>query len=199
MKLFFTLITLLISQILNCQNYIDSFILQEINQYRKSLNLSEVKFDDVCHKSAKLQSIFMKDCTEVINSKADIKDEFLYCGHKNTRPNEKSILDRYVKSGGKKALVGENCFAGSKLLDLKDTISSYKNLAIVIVEAWKKSPGHNKMLIEPKFRFAASNTQMSKSKFKSPRDKQRVLLFTTLILSDMLGGEGKPPKIKTSE
>ena len=106
--------------------YSEFYIL--LNEYRKENNLSELVYDSTVFQVAKFQSDWM-----LANKKLT---------HDNDIPGYKTIEDR-CKSYGVNSYSGECCMQGAFIV----SIVQHKRIANYLLDEWKRSPGHNRVLI----------------------------------------------------
>ena len=119
------------------QSSIDSILMIKINLYRKSLNLVELVNDTLLIKSANIMS--------------SEERKFKMVGHTHSDIKLKDINDRYLSVGGMKHKdLGEICLYLPKNFSEKD-LNILDKYAEMILDLYKKSPDHNKILIDPKY------------------------------------------------
>ena len=132
----------------NAQTSLDKKVFQKINEYRDSLNLPILEWDDACYKGSNLQSTYIASSNGKLS-------------HENKTDSIKTTEDRYRISGGRKTLLlGEICNSTNKNYKVADTLIEEK-LAIEIVSLWKKSPKHNKIMTEPRMRYGGCCVKIS--------------------------------------
>ena len=137
MKLINTIILLLISVLSFSQTKLDSLVLSKINSYRVSKGLNEVAFSTVDFKAANHHSNYLLG-----------KGFISHTEDKLTNPS-----DRYIFFGGDKyASVGENVLSYN--INIKDNDIPLDKISTELVDLWKKSSGHNKILLSKEYKFA---------------------------------------------
>lgn len=148
MKTLLTIAFILLTFAFNAQTSLDKKVFQKINEYRDSLNLPKLEWDSSCYKGSDLQSTYLKSTDGIV-------------GHDNPNKSIKTAEDRYKISGGRKTLfIGEICNSTNKNYKVTDTLIEEK-LAIEIVSLWKKSPKHNKIMIDPRMRYGGCSVKIS--------------------------------------
>ena len=149
MKNLITIIALFITTFVSAQSKLDSLVLVKVNEYRISLGLNKVEFDNICYKSAENQASYLFKNDSIGHSQNNIGFE---------TPNK-----RYIYFGGNEhASTAEVCNAVNTNLKV-DNDMYLDNLAKLIVDAWKASFEHNKILIDPKYKFAGVSTKIKDS------------------------------------
>jgi len=140
MKNLFTILFLFLTCSVFAQSKVDSLVFVKVNEYRLSLGLNKVEFDSVCYKAAKNQATYLAS-EKMVGHNQDVK------GYENVF----NRLNNFGNYNFNKA--GEVCnFIPFNIIS-SDSLSLNK-LADKIVEAWKNSPDHNNVLIDPKFKYA---------------------------------------------
>lgn len=118
------------------QTELDYLVLEKVNNYRVSLGLDELEF---CDKSF----LAAKHHTEYMVSKKELGH-----GEENSTPRPRHRLSKYGQNSCLK--VGETCSAipfGGQSIDA---------VAEKVVNNWKKSPKHNRIITDPELNYAAS-------------------------------------------
>ena len=147
MKTLFTLAFIFLIFTTAAQTSLEEKVFQKINEYRDSLCLTKLKWDSACHKGSNLQSTYLVSKNGIVS-------------HENKTDSIKEPEDRYRISGGKKTLLlAEICNSTNKNYKVVDTLIEEK-LAIEIVALWKKSPTHNKMMINPRMRYGGCSVKI---------------------------------------
>jgi uncharacterized protein YkwD len=172
MKNLITVIALFITSFVSAQTKLDSLVLVKVNEYRTSLGLNKVQFDTVSFLAADNQASYL--------SKGDLN-----VGHSQKEVSLDSINKRYIYFGGNvNACVAEVCNIVPDINLKNDDTMKLTKLATAILEAWKKSPDHNKILITAKYKFAGVSTKVKTS---SPGvknwihyDIKSTMVFTTM-------------------
>jgi uncharacterized protein YkwD len=147
MKNLIIIIALFINSFVNAQTKLDSLVLVKVNQYRTSLGLTKVEFDTVSYLAADNQASYLFKNDSIV-------------GHSQNNIGFETLNKRYIYFGGKQhASIAEICNAVDTNLRV-DNDMYLDNLAKLIVDAWKGSFEHNKILIDPKYRFAGASTKV---------------------------------------
>jgi len=135
-KVLFTLLSLILTFNLYSQTELDYLILKKVNEYRVSLGLNMLDF---CDKSF----LAAQHHTEYMVSKKSI-------GHseENLTPTPRHRLAKYGQNSCLK--VGETCSAVSFGGQSIDEVSKE------VVNNWKKSPKHNRIITDPELTYASS-------------------------------------------
>jgi uncharacterized protein YkwD len=145
MKNLITIIALFITTFVSAQTKLDSLVFVKVNEYRISLGLNKVEFDNICYKSAENQASYLFKNDSIGHSQNNIGFE---------TPNK-----RYIYFGGNEhASTAEVCNSVNMNLKVNDSVYLDK-LATLIVDAWKSSFEHNKILINSKYKFAGVSTK----------------------------------------
>jgi len=170
MKNLITIIALFITTFVSAQTKLDSLVFVKVNEYRISLGLNKVEFDNICYKSAENQASYLFKNDSIGHSQNNIGFE---------TPNK-----RYIYFGGNEhASTAEVCNSVNMNVKVDDTMYLDK-LATLIVEAWKKSPDHNKILITDKYKFAGVSTKVKTSstgvKNWTHYEIKATMVFTTM-------------------
>jgi uncharacterized protein YkwD len=140
------------------QTKFDTILFNKINEYRISKNLNVLKWDTIAYKASEHHTKYI--VVEDFYSFKKIKSEFkntskdtIFIKFKTSPHNEKapfySPSDRYKYYGGKKyESAGEVIAWYCENIKNKDSLK-YEKLAIGILELWKKSTLHNKIILDP--------------------------------------------------
>lgn len=133
MRTIITILFLLCIKVSACgQTRLDTLLFNKINMYRISLRLNAIKWDTCAYKAAEHHSAYMKR-------------EYKYTHSEDTLI---SYYDRYEYYGGKTQFVSEIITgASSNFVDTDPLID--EKLSISILEKWKGSKPHNKILVDP--------------------------------------------------
>jgi len=150
MKKLITILFLFTSVTLFAQTKLDSLVLVKVNDYRTSKGLDKVEFDNICYKSAENQASYLFKNDSIV-------------GHDQNNIGLETTGKRYMYFGGnERASIAEVC--NSVNTNLKVNNDMYlDNLAKLIVDAWKNSFEHNKILIDNKYKFAGASTKVTTS------------------------------------
>ena len=150
MKNLIIIITLFITSFVNAQTKLDSLVLVRVNQYRTSLKLTKVEFDTVSFLAADNQASYLFKNDSIV-------------GHDQKNIGFETPNKRYIYFGGNEhASTAEVCNAVDTNLRV-DNDMYLDNLAKLIVDTWKGSFEHNRILIDPKYRFAGVSTKVISS------------------------------------
>jgi uncharacterized protein YkwD len=145
MKNLITIIALFITTFVSAQTKLDSLVFVKVNEYRISLGLNKVEFDNICYKSAENQASYLFKNDSIGHSQNNIGFE---------TPNK-----RYIYFGGNEhTSTAEVCNSVNMNFKVNDSVYLDK-LATLIVDAWKSSFEHNKILINSKYKFAGVSTK----------------------------------------
>lgn len=151
MKNILTIVLLFYCLITFSQSKLDSLVFDKVNQYRKSNNLQELKWDSICFKASRHHTSYLYRKNINIWPKS-------ICGH--SEDTLKTHSDRYNFYSNNKRFIhmGEVAQVISKNYMIDD--SDYLNkMANSILEAWKSSPKHNQILLKSDFVFGGVNCQ----------------------------------------
>jgi uncharacterized protein YkwD len=150
MKKIISILFLFLTVSVFAQTKLDSLVLVRVNDYRTSLGLDKVEFDNICYKSAENQASYLFKNDSIV-------------GHDQNNIGLENTGKRYMYFGGnERASIAEVC--NSVNTNLKANNDMYlDNLAKLIVDAWKNSVEHNKILIDPKYKFAGVSTKVKDS------------------------------------
>lgn len=157
MKTLATLILIFSTFISSAQTSLDIKVFEKINKYRDSLCLPKLEWDSCAYKAAEYQSIYLKSANGLIS-------------HNNPNKGYESPSDRYKMFGGvsrktKIIVKGEDVYyeTSGEIINfvnrnLQNT-TSYSDiediLSIMIVNAWKSSKDHNKIMTKDIMKYAA--------------------------------------------
>jgi uncharacterized protein YkwD len=170
MKNLITIIALFITTFVSAQSKLDSLVLVKVNEYRISLGLNKVEFDTVCYLAADNQASYLFKNDSVLS-------------HKQKNIGFETIGKRYVYFGGnERASIAE--VSNSVNMNLKaDDVDYLDKLANLILDAWKKSVDHNKILTTEKYKFAGVSTKVKSNitgvKNWTHYDVKSTMVFTT--------------------
>jgi uncharacterized protein YkwD len=171
MKNLLIIIALFITSFVNAQTKLDSLVFVKVNEYRNSLGLTKVEFDTVSYKAADNQASYLFKCDSVV-------------GHNQKNTGLETPNKRYIYFGGDEhASTAEVCNSVNMNVKIDDTMYLDK-LATLIVDAWKKSPDHNKILITPKYKFAGVSTKV-KTSSTGVKNWTHYEIKTTMVFTTM--------------
>lgn len=140
MKITTTIFLILFNLVAFSQTKLDSLVLVKINEYRISKGIPSVVLSDV-------------NCSAAIHHTNYMVAESLLT---HTEDTLETVRDRVVFYGGNQSKYGENITFVSK--NLKSTDNVDDKLSTLIVDSWKKSPQHNKILLSKTFKYAGVGT-----------------------------------------
>ena len=150
MKNLIIIITLFITSFVSAQTKLDSLVFVKVNEYRTSLGLNKVEFDTVSYLAADNQASYLFKYDSIV-------------GHSQNNIGFETPNKRYIYFGGnERASIAEVCNAVDTNLKV-DNDMYLDNLAKLIVDAWKNSFEHNKILIDSKYKFAGVSTKVKDS------------------------------------
>jgi uncharacterized protein YkwD len=151
MKKILTIIILLLSILGFSQTKLDSLVFTKVNQYRIEKGLKEVKFDTATFKAAKHHTSYL------YRKNLDIWPNSI-SGH--TEDTLVDFTNRYEFYAPKKRYlhIAEVALSISKNYKVDDT-TILEKMSTEIIEGWKSSPKHNKILLTGDFVFAGVNCQ----------------------------------------
>jgi uncharacterized protein YkwD len=144
MKFIYIILTFISLQSL-AQTRLDSLILDEINKYRLSKNLTEFQFANVNFKAALHHTTHLFGTTKVGHTGDDLKTPY----------------DRYSFYGGQSLHMAENVTKVN--LNIQDTCqTNLDKIAKKVVDSWINSEGHNRILLsQAKFAGVSNLTQFN--------------------------------------
>jgi uncharacterized protein YkwD len=171
MKNLLIIISLFITSFVNAQTKLDSLVLVKVNEYRISKGLTKVEFDTVSFLAADNQASYLFKNDSIV-------------GHSQNNIGFETPGKRYIYFGGNEhASTAEVCNTINTNLKV-DNYTYLDNLAKLIVDAWKNSFEHNKILIDPKYKFAGASTKVINSptgvKNWTHYDIKSTMVFTTM-------------------
>ena len=171
MKKIISILFLFLSVSVFAQTKLDSLVLVKVNEYRISKGLNKVQFDTVSFLAADNQASYLFKNDSIV-------------GHGQNSIGFETPGKRYIYFGGNKnASTAEVC--NNVNTNLKINNDTYlNNLAKLIVDAWKSSFEHNKILINSKYKFAGVSTKSTISstgvKNWTHYDIKSTMVFTTM-------------------
>ena len=161
MKSLITILLFLICTISYSQTTLDTLIFKRVNEYRKSLNVNELKWDETLQKAAAHHSDYLLDVnlkTLKHIQKTDMRaaDQYkteLISGHEEN--TESTSIENYsfVQRAKIYGVIRENVvyFLGDMEII---------NADVSIVDAWKRSPSHNETLTHPYMKYCGIYTHV---------------------------------------
>ena len=171
MKKIISILFLFLSVSVFAQSKLDSLVLVKVNEYRVSKGLNKVQFDTVSFLAADNQASYLFKNDSIV-------------GHGQNNIGFETPGKRYIYFGGNKnASTAEVC--NNVNTNLKVNNDTYlNNLAKLIVDAWKNSFEHNKILIDSKYKFAGACTKIITTntgvKNWTHYDIKSTMVFTTM-------------------
>lgn len=168
MKTLATLIFILVTFISNAQTSLDRKVFDKVNEYRVSINIPKLEWDSSAYKAAYFQSSYLKVVGDTLS-------------HKNPKKGYESPSDRYKMVGGipKQTKISDGVsyqsvgeITNSIITkdypappeyseEMAETIA-----AAAIVDVWKGSSDHKKIMTSKKFSFAGCSTVGYKMEYK---------------------------------
>jgi uncharacterized protein YkwD len=118
------------------QTELDKLVFEKINTYRLSKGLSPLKWDDKTFNASKHHTEYQ------------VKNKIVGHNEKNNTPSPKSRLDYY---GVDYFYTGENC--AKVIIGITEKYSNDEYLSSEIVDGWKNSPYHNKIMLGENYKF----------------------------------------------
>jgi len=171
MKKIISILFLFLTTTVFAQSKLDSLVLVKVNEYRISKGLTKVQFDTVSFLAADNQASYLFKNDSIV-------------GHGQNSIGFETPGKRYIYFGGNKnASTAEVC--NNVNTNLKINNDTYlNNLAKLIVDAWKNSFEHNKILIDSKYKFAGVSTKVTTTntgvKNWTHYDIKSTMVFTTM-------------------
>ena len=171
MKKIISILFLFLTTTVFAQSKLDSLVLVKVNEYRISKGLNKVQFDTVSYKAAENQASYLFKNDSIV-------------GHDQNNIGFETPGKRYIYFGGNEhASTAEVCNVVNTNLKV-DNDDYLNNLAKLIVDAWKNSFEHNKILIDNKYKFAGASTKVTTSvtgvKNWTHYDIKSTMVFTTM-------------------
>jgi uncharacterized protein YkwD len=168
MKKIISILFLFLSVSVFAQTKLDSLVLVKVNEYRVYKGLNKVQFDIVSYKSAENQASYLFKNDSIV-------------GHDQNNIGFETPGKRYIYFGGNvNASTAEVC----NTVNTNLKVDNDDNLAKLIVDAWKNSFEHNKILIDAKYKFAGVSTKVTTSstgvKNWTHYDIRSTMVFTTM-------------------
>ena len=137
MRQLITLLLVLVTLNGYSQTELDKLVFEKVNQYRISKGLSELVWCDKAYNASKQHSIYLNNEGELTHKE------------KNDTPTPLSRLKKHNITNI--VSYGENC--GLIMTGSDEEYSSNEILSTLIVDSWKKSPPHNKIMLTPNFTY----------------------------------------------
>lgn len=142
------------------QTKLDTLLFNKVNEYRVSKNLKELKWDTSAYKATKHHTLYLAE------NKFNSPKFFLELTKKDRYSTSSIIIkslkyphredsiifnlpsDRYKYYGGNYNYIGEIIAGMNKSIKSDDSLK-FEKLSIEILNGWKNSPEHNKILLIP--------------------------------------------------
>lgn len=156
MKILATIMIFTFTTIISiAQTSLDRKVFDEVNKYRASIHIPKLEWDSCAYKAANFQSNYLK-----------VGDTL---SHKNSKKGYESSSDRYKMFGGipKQTEISDGVYYQSfgeitNSIVTKDYPAPTEHseeiaetiAAIAIVDVWKSSSDHKKIMTSKKFKFA---------------------------------------------
>ena len=132
------------------QTKLDKLVANEINQYRSELSVTKVKFDRICFQAANHHTTYLTCKNKKIWPN-------LICGHnEDTLKNPQNRYAFYTKE--KYQNLAEVIVCINQNFNQDDTLI-LKKVAKLVVDGWKNSPPHNKIIISKDFELLGVSCQ----------------------------------------
>lgn len=185
MKTLATLIFILSAFISNAQTSLDRKVFDKVNEYRASIHIPKLEWDSCAYKASEYQSTYLKSANGLLS-------------HNNPNKGYESSSDRYKMFGGvsrktKMIVKGEDVYyeINGEIINFVNknlpNTTSYSDiediLAILIVNAWKSSKDHNKIMTKDIMKYAGCCSQVVKMKTDSNR-WTHYQIYSTMFLSN---------------
>lgn len=187
MKILYTLIILTFSLTTFSQTKLDTAVFNEVNKYRVSLHLNEVKWDTTCFKCSNKHTSYL-----LRKNKSAWPN--LIVGH--SEDTLVSLRDRYFYYLGKKSTDHFEHYIGEVVIGGDFYRFDIQKVAIELVNGWKKSKEHNKILIDKDFKLAATSVQFF-STYTNIRNNYSHRVISTMVFS--IGKKTEKQKIITEK
>ena len=136
MKKLMTLLLVLVSISCLSQTNLDKLVFEKINDYRESKGLKSLMWDNKTFNASKHHTKYL------------VTNKVVGHNEKNNTPTPKSRLDYY---GVKYDYSGENC--AKVIIGIIEKYSNDEYLSSEIVDGWKNSPYHNKIMLGENYKF----------------------------------------------
>jgi uncharacterized protein YkwD len=137
-KIFLHLTFFLLVNNIFSQTELDYTILKKLNEYRKENGLNTLVWSDKAFKASEHHSKYMDEKRELTHNEDSPTPSL------NSRMWHYGITDNLTN--------GEIC-----CLAYTYGVTSIDSVAIIILDAWKNSKGHNKIMLNPYYEFAGSS------------------------------------------
>lgn len=137
-KIFLHLTFFLLVNNIFSQTELDYTILKKLNEYRKENGLNTLVWSDKAFKASEHHSKYMDEKRELTHNE-DSPTPTIKC-----RTTHYGITNNVIS--------GEIC-----CLAYTYGTTSIDSVAIIILDAWKNSKGHNEIMLNPKYEFAGSS------------------------------------------
>lgn len=152
MKNLLTIIFIFISVFVMAQTKLDTLVFNKVNEYRIANGLNKIKWDTAAYKASKYHSNYLESLSAKNNYTVVIT------GHSEKSKGFEDASNRFVKFNGKVKPINGGVWLGeivqTNAKNYKDNDSlKLAKLATEIVEDWKQSPEHNKIMLTSGYNF----------------------------------------------
>jgi len=120
---------------------IDTLLFNRINKYRSENNLRKITWDSIASKESKHHNIYLKNRC--------VKKCVIVIGHGEDSSLFEHPSNRYVYYGGKDENWSGEIIAYYFTNTKDDGKVLYDKIAYELLDEWKKSPAHNKIILTP--------------------------------------------------
>jgi uncharacterized protein YkwD len=165
MKRAIIIIFLALAGICQAQTSLEKKVLDLANEYRASLGAGKLEWNSAAANSAGMQAKYLDTVNKCAQCAKDLKDKrFLntFGSHENPGAKMKTFYDRYMLALGKDSSSHKHSKVG-EIIDYSTLYHVEKSqkadsteaaLAKMIIENWKNSKEHNKILTDPEMKYA---------------------------------------------
>lgn len=154
------------------QTRLDTLIFNKINEYRLSKCLKELKWDIVAYKSSEHHTKYLVDKDFYSGKKFFEAAKYLPTGtdtiflkqnvtypHREDDVRFSTFGKRYEYYGGK-CVYGGEVIGGNMACCKEDDLLKDDKLAKEVINGWKNSPAHNKILTDPVYTKGCGSTSI---------------------------------------
>jgi len=135
MRNLLSLLVLFVCSICVSQTELDKLVFEKVNQYRVSKGVKKLVWCDKAFNASKQHSIYLKNNEEISH---------------NENSDTPTVISRLKKHNINYIIsYGENC--AQIIPETDEEYFSNDILSTLIVNSWKKSPPHNKIMLNPNF------------------------------------------------
>ena len=137
MRNLLSLLVLFVCSICVSQTELDKLVFEKVNQYRVSKGVKKLVWCDKAFNASKQHSIYLKNNEEISH---------------NENNDTPTVISRLKKHNINYIIsYGENC--AQIIPETDEEYFSNDILSTLIVNSWKKSPPHNKIMLNPNFTY----------------------------------------------